>query len=318
MNEFSYRPAPKRRSILPLVAVGAATFVIGSAGAFSLASWQASQKAKIAALEMRVEMMQDMITSPDAGVTRNATPDLTDVAAIASEAAPQAELTPVDPSAANREGLEDRIAAARALAGRIKMERLAGGQVVNRLQEEVLAGNYSIEAQSISDSTIGVNLKPANYENTAGLLADILAASAERGDIEVPDYIAVSETGEVDAGTLLFDLVQRSLQDGSVEEVAAAEQLSLRTVEAFQAIADSANGGLNVTGNDDDSTAVAQAGSTSDGQLYTVESGDNLAYLALQFYGRTDAYTVIYAANRDVLSNPDRIQVGQTLFIPDA
>ena len=116
MNEFSYRPTPKRRSMLPLVAVGAATFFIGSAGAFSLASWQASQKATIAALEMRVEMMQDMITNPDASVTRNATPDLIDVAAIASEAAPQAELTPVDPSAANREGLEDRIAAARALA----------------------------------------------------------------------------------------------------------------------------------------------------------------------------------------------------------
>lgn len=323
MNEYSYRPEP-RRNPWPLIAVGAATFVIGAGGAFAFANWQASQKAALASLELRLEQMQDeMAEQEELLASRNATPDLTAVAAVAAleEPAPllseeeQAALL-VDPSIQNRQHLEDRIAAARALAGRIKLERLSEGEVIALLQQEVLEGNYSVQAQSIGEDTIGVSLQSANHANTAGLLADILATSANNGDIEVPDYIAVSETGEVDSGTLLFDLVQRSLADGTAEEAAAAEQLSQRTIAAFQNVAANAQTGLNATSEVEPTPAVVTTTATGD-QYYTVESGDNLAYIALQFYGRTDAFEVIYAANRGILSDPNRIQVGQRLLIPD-
>ncbi len=50
-------------------------------------------------------------------------------------------------------------------------------------------------------------------------------------------------------------------------------------------------------------------------QNYTVVAGDNLSKIAKHFYGRPD-WQRIYDANRDKLSDPDRIRIGQTLTIP--
>ena len=47
-----------------------------------------------------------------------------------------------------------------------------------------------------------------------------------------------------------------------------------------------------------------------------MERGDSLAYLALQFYGNGSDFQRIFAANRDILSSPQNIQIGQRLRIP--
>jgi nucleoid-associated protein YgaU len=60
----------------------------------------------------------------------------------------------------------------------------------------------------------------------------------------------------------------------------------------------------------------AQSGSRSTQQTYTVKSGDTLSKIARQFYGDADEYMRIFYANRDQLSDPDRIKVGQQLLIP--
>jgi nucleoid-associated protein YgaU len=52
------------------------------------------------------------------------------------------------------------------------------------------------------------------------------------------------------------------------------------------------------------------------GQTYTVQSGDTLSKIAKQFYGDASKYNRIFEANRDKLSDPDKIQVGQSLTIP--
>ena len=54
----------------------------------------------------------------------------------------------------------------------------------------------------------------------------------------------------------------------------------------------------------------------SAGQTYTVKPGDSLSKIAQQFYGNASEYNKIFEANRDKLSNPDKIQVGQELVIP--
>lgn len=59
----------------------------------------------------------------------------------------------------------------------------------------------------------------------------------------------------------------------------------------------------------------AIAGSAAGEQTYTVEKGDNLSKIAKHFYGRQD-WKRIFDANRDQLSDPDRIQPGQVLKIP--
>ncbi len=57
------------------------------------------------------------------------------------------------------------------------------------------------------------------------------------------------------------------------------------------------------------------AGGFTGEQAYTVEKGDNLSKIARHFYGKQD-WKRIFDANRDQLSDPDRIQPGQVLKIP--
>jgi nucleoid-associated protein YgaU len=59
--------------------------------------------------------------------------------------------------------------------------------------------------------------------------------------------------------------------------------------------------------------AGAQAGA---GRTYTVQAGDTLGGIAKQHLGDASKYTKIFEANRDVLSDPDKIKPGQVLKIP--
>ncbi len=56
--------------------------------------------------------------------------------------------------------------------------------------------------------------------------------------------------------------------------------------------------------------------SRAGGQTYTVKQGDSLSKISKQFYGNAHEYMRIFYANRDQISDPDKIQVGQQLIIP--
>jgi nucleoid-associated protein YgaU len=51
-------------------------------------------------------------------------------------------------------------------------------------------------------------------------------------------------------------------------------------------------------------------------QTYTVQKGDTLSEIAQKFYGKASEYRRIFEANRDQLSDPDKIRVGQVLKVP--
>jgi nucleoid-associated protein YgaU len=51
-------------------------------------------------------------------------------------------------------------------------------------------------------------------------------------------------------------------------------------------------------------------------RTYTVKSGDTLSAIARQHLGDANAYMKIFEANRDQLSDPDKIRPGQVLKIP--
>jgi nucleoid-associated protein YgaU len=53
-------------------------------------------------------------------------------------------------------------------------------------------------------------------------------------------------------------------------------------------------------------------------KTYTVQPGDTLSKLAKQFYGNAGAYMKIFDANKDQLTDPNLIKVGQVLKIPNA
>ncbi len=63
--------------------------------------------------------------------------------------------------------------------------------------------------------------------------------------------------------------------------------------------------------------AAAAGANTSQGtRTYTVQPGDTLSKIAKEFFGNPNDYNRIFAANRDKLDNPDKIEVGQELVIP--
>jgi nucleoid-associated protein YgaU len=51
-------------------------------------------------------------------------------------------------------------------------------------------------------------------------------------------------------------------------------------------------------------------------RTYTVKSGDTLSAIARQHLGDANGYMKIFEANRDQLSDPDKIKPGQVLKIP--
>lgn len=55
---------------------------------------------------------------------------------------------------------------------------------------------------------------------------------------------------------------------------------------------------------------------SNEGRTYVVRSGDTLAKISQRFYGNTHDYMKIYDANRDKLSSPSDLVVGQELVIP--
>lgn len=57
-------------------------------------------------------------------------------------------------------------------------------------------------------------------------------------------------------------------------------------------------------------------GTTAPARTYTVKSGDTLSKISQEFYGDANKYKRIFEANRDQLSDPDKIKPGQTLKIP--
>jgi nucleoid-associated protein YgaU len=67
----------------------------------------------------------------------------------------------------------------------------------------------------------------------------------------------------------------------------------------------------------DSSRALGAAvGGVSSGQTYTVKPGDTLSKTSKELYGDSNEYMSIFYANRDKLTDPDKIQVGQQLTIP--
>lgn len=161
------------------------------------------------------------------------------------------------------------------------------------LREGVLAGLYTVDSTTKAGEK-RIVLTTINADLTSQSMAKLLRKAGEEGLIDIPRSLSTAE-GDVDMDTLLFNLVQTSLaNDGTVAGAEAAREMSRR---AFAA-------------------SSAKTSDVKGERVYTVEPGDSLAYISLQFYGRPSEFTRIFEANRGVLSSPDRIQIGQRLIIP--
>ena len=90
-------------------------------------------------------------------------------------------------------------------------------------------------------------------------------------------------------------------QDDRKRVLDAARTVGGVTVEDSLRLGGSASGGASLGG----------------GRSYTVKSGDTLSGIAKSHYGDASSYNRIFEANRNILSDPDKIQPGQVLNIPE-
>lgn len=62
--------------------------------------------------------------------------------------------------------------------------------------------------------------------------------------------------------------------------------------------------------------AAAVAGPTKTARTYKVQAGDSLSKISKEFYGNANQYMKILEANRDKVTDPDKIRAGMELVIP--
>lgn len=327
MNPLEPAPVrPRRRSgiLMPLV-VGCSAFAIGAALTFGYVQWTAQQQ-QLQLMTQMVEKLQQPKTVDVA--TRNVPADLLSVASSVVAAAPAAEPTqepapasaPAEvvlaaatvptPTAELALSTADKIralvarssdplvSAALAQASARRETMSVAIQGVNELVEAAKAGQYTLSAV---EGGGGVRMAfPNRAEDQAQL--ETLLSSAAGADMIAFNASVKGSDGSYDGKIILFDLIERALAHGTPAERRTGEQIRTEAL----ALLGTSNSAI---------AKVAPADATG-GRVYTVEPGDSLAYISLQFYGRTNAYLRIYEANRSTLSSPDNIQIGQKLVIP--
>ena len=62
--------------------------------------------------------------------------------------------------------------------------------------------------------------------------------------------------------------------------------------------------------------AASAGGAATAARTYTVQAGDSLSKISKQFYGDANKYMKIFEANKDKLTDPNKVNVGTELLIP--
>ncbi|MCX7565608.1 LysM peptidoglycan-binding domain-containing protein [Sulfitobacter sp. F26169L] len=161
------------------------------------------------------------------------------------------------------------------------------------LREGVMAEVYEVIRTDVNDVQ-RVDLRNINADATSSYFVQALIKAAHEGRIDMTAALPTPE-GSFDTDMLAFSLVQASLMRDKTERSTNAARKMSRKVFAASTARSFDVGGV---------------------RFSTVQPGDSIAFISLQFYGMPSAYQRIVTANRDTLQSPDMIQVGQRLIIP--
>lgn len=303
MNKNQLSPfdsPPEKPSIVKQVAIKLG--VVGATVAVTLGfvQWQA-QQAKLDAMAEMVAQLQEQ-NSQDI-VARAASLDLTAVQPTAEPVAPTPVVAPAPVTVAAPVVAPQPVTDQQDIARDArKIETLATINAgVERLVAAVVEGNYDIHTNYSDEHFSGrIHFAFIGQEASQVELEQFISNAAEEGLIAYSNSV-VDGDGKVNGHIMLFDLVERALENGTPEEQAAGKKMQQAALDML-----AADGDVTVETTD--------AGE----RYYVVEPGDSLAYISLQFYGDTGQFSRIYNANRDQLRSPELINVGQRLLIPEA
>lgn len=148
---------------------------------------------------------------------------------------------------------------------------------------------------SLTGSIVG-----EDYEN------DILRLDEMHRDGRIIEYVGIN---------LISDAVIMSFTTEHTGEIRGGCRFTMEICEiriaASPFVAGSGNMG---TQQIEENTSAAETASAA--RTYEVQSGDTLWHLAKVYYGNGCQFPVIFDANRDKLSDPNAIKIGQILKIP--
>lgn len=110
---------------------------------------------------------------------------------------------------------------------------------------------------------------------------------------------------------------QIGVQNGRVEEADGVLRVWGTVQTAYEK--DQLWDAIKTAGGASPSDIVADIAVTNDAYYakHTVARGESLSLIAKHYYGDLMKYKQIFEANRNILDNPDRIEVGQELVIPN-
>ena len=160
--------------------------------------------------------------------------------------------------------------------------------------KKITAGGAPPAAKSALELLVVQALKEGQSDDYINTLVN---EAASAGAITVPQVLVTSD-GKVDTSVLLSSIITQA-------QIAAGGP-----APAIPVVPSGDGTGVEVR-------VVQRATQTQQYRFYTVSRGDSLGAIAVKFYGNVDKYTAIFQANRNVLSSPNAIQVGQRLAIPD-
>lgn len=139
----------------------------------------------------------------------------------------------------------------------------------------------------------------------------------DKVDITAPTKVTPEQIAEARAKSITENIEDSGVVVANLNVAVAAEKATITGKVNTQACSEKVTliaGNQHGIGTVDCQLAVANP--EPEATLYTVKSGDTLSKIAKEHYGDASAYMVIFEANKEVLENPDKIYVGQSLRIP--
>jgi len=136
-------------------------------------------------------------------------------------------------------------------------------------------------------------------------------------DITTPKEIPPEQLNELRAKSIIENIEESGVDVEDLSVVVDGEKVTLggkvktqESNEKLTLVAGNQHGIGNVN------CQLEVANPEPESTLYTVKSGDTLSKIAKQFYGNASKYPVIFEANKPMLTDPNKIYVGQNLRIP--